>query len=418
MHRWMMSAAPSPAPAGTQPRRRLAHPAVVDGFLALIAAGLALESLLGPGRPGTLAAGDLDLTGPDLVDVALLLLGTLSLAWRRRSALLVLGLAGGAFFLYQAHGYAPPALALAALVALYTVGATARFPISVAAMAALIGGLVLADVTRSGALTDDDRCLAYVVSVVAVWLAGHGMRLSRARTTLAEEQSARLAREAATATRLAVEQEKTRIARDLHDIVAQNVCVIVAQAGASRRVFDTQPESARQTLRSIEATGRAALTEIRRTLDILQTEAPSRPQPGRPFLLDQGQQPGLDQFPGLAGEIERAGLPVRLAVRGDPVSLPAAVDRGAYGIVRQALTNSLDHSGGSQAYVLLDYHPERLVVQVHDDGTGGRGDVVLGHGIVGMWQRAAVLGGRLTIGPGPRGGYRVTASLPVDGQPR
>jgi signal transduction histidine kinase len=341
--------------------------------------------------------------------VALLLLGTLSLAWRRRSALLVLGLAGGTFFLYQAQGYAPPVLPLAALVALYTVATTSRFPVSAAAMVALIGGLVLADITQSGPHPDDDRCLAYVVSVVAVWLAGHGMRLSRARTSLAEEQSARLTREVATTTRLAVEQEKTRIGRELHDIVAQNVCVIVAQAGASRRVFDTQPESARQALRCIEVTGRAALTELRRTRDVLHTEAPSRP--------DQGQQPGLDQLPGLVSQIERAGLPVRLALRGLPAALPAAVDRSAYSIVREALTNSLDHGGGSQAYVVLDYHPERLVVQVQDDGSGGRGDIVLGHGIVGMWHRAAVLGGTLSVGPGPRGGYRVTASLPVDGSP-
>jgi signal transduction histidine kinase len=391
------------------PGRRLGHSTVADGVLGLIAAGLALQSFLGPVAPGQVAAGDLRVIGPDLLDVALLLLGTLSLAWRRRSALLVLGLAGGTFFLYQAQGYAPPALPLAALVALYTVAATSRFPVSAAAMVALIGGLVLADITYSGPRPDDDRCLAYVVSVVAVWLAGHGMRLSRARTSLAEEQSARLTREVATTTRLAVEQEKTRIGRELHDIVAQNVCVIVAQAGASRRVFDTQPESARQALRCIEVTGRAALTEMRRTLDVLHTEAPSR--------SDQGQQAGLDQLPGLVDQIERAGLPVRLALRGLPAVLPAAVDRSAYSIVREALTNSLDHGGGTHAGVLLDYQPGLLVVQVRDDGSGGRGDVVLGHGIVGMWHRAAMLGGELSVGPEPGGGYRVTASLPVDGSP-
>jgi signal transduction histidine kinase len=339
------------------------------------------------------------------VEVVLLLVGTLCITWRRVAPLPVLAISGTVFCVFEALGLAAPPLPFAPLVALYTVASGAAPAISIGAAGALAAGVVTAALAPSG-VADDDQFLDYLVSVGAAWTVGYGVRLSRVRTALLEEQAAQLEHEQVTRTRMAVEREQARIARELHDIVAHHVSVIVAQAGATRRVFDAEPEQARQALGSIETVGREALIEMRRLLGVL------RPEGGD---TDRAPQPGLGQLPALAAQTERAGLAVELIVEGDPRPLPAGVELNAYRIVQEALTNSLKHAGPTRARVVLRYHPEYLQLQVCDEGGGRIPDLTPGHGLVGMRQRAALLGGDLAAGPRPGGGFQVTATLPVNG---
>jgi signal transduction histidine kinase len=269
----------------------------------------------------------------------------------------------------------------------------------------MVAGVAAAGVTEEGPLTDD-QFLAYVMSVATAWMLGYGVQLNRARTSLLEEQATQLEREQAARTEAAVEQEQARIARELHDIVAHNVSVIVAQAGAAQRVFDTDSERSRQALGSIELTGREALTEMRRLLGVLRTDRQENRAP----------QPGLDQLPGLVEQMRRAGLPVQLTIGGHRRPLAAGVELSAYRIIQEALTNVLKHAGPTRAWVDLTYHSDFLEVQVRDEGRGNSGDLVAGHGLVGMRQRVVLVGGELVVGPAPTGGFVVTAQLPMGGE--
>ena len=232
------------------------------------------------------------------------------------------------------------------------------------------------------------------------------MQLSRARTALLEEQARQLIDTQAAKTALAVEQEQSRIARELHDIVAHHVSVIVATAGGAQKVFDAHPPQAREALSSIEMTGREALTEMRRLLGALSTQ---------PTSSGRSPQPGLDQLPGLLTQIRRAGLAVDLSVEGTERPLEAGVELSAYRIVQEALTNSLKHAGPARARVKIQDRPDLLKLEVRDDGRGSVRNPRPGQGLVGMRERAALLGGTLDVRPMPGRGFRVLASLPVDG---
>lgn len=398
----MLTAARAPIP-----RVYRVGPFVVDGILALVVTGAALASLVGRvSQVLETDEGSLRFHVPDLLGVALLLVGTLALAWRRYVPLLVLVVTAAAFFVYHALGYAPPPLPFALLIALYTVAALSAPPTSAAATGAIILGVAAAGVTEEGPLTDD-QFLAYVMSAAAAWMLGYGVQLTRARTALLEEQAVQLEREQAARTEAAVEQEKARIARELHDIVAHGVSVIVAQAGAAQRVFDVNPEHSRQALNAIEITGREALIEMRRLLNVLRAD---RGQDNR------APQPGLDQLPALVAQVRRAGLPVELVVGGEARPLAAGVELSAYRIIQEALTNILKHAGPTRAWVELAYHPGLLELTVRDEGRGSSRDVVAGHGLVGIGQRVTLLHGELVVGPAPGGGFQVRAKLPLGGE--
>jgi signal transduction histidine kinase len=378
-------------------------PVLVEGLLSLLVTGVVLASLVGGAAESRLSpAGALRFRTADGFALVLLLLGALSLAWRRRAPLAVLVVSGTAFVLYEGLGYAPPPLPFALLVSLYTVAAWCPLPASATATGAILIAVAAAAVTHRGPLTPD-QVLAYLLSVVAAWLLGYGVQLTRARLSLLEDRAVRLVREQADKTQLAVEQERVRIAREVHDIIAHSVGVIVAQAAAAQRLFDAEPQQARQTLGAIETTGRQAVVELRRLLGVLQA--------------DQGQaerapQPGLDRLPALVEQVGRAGLPVELVVHGSPRPLPAEVELSAYRIVQEALTNTLKHAGPTRAGVVLGYHPGMLELRVWDEGRGSTPGVVPGQGLVGMRQRAALLGGEVAARPGPEGGFQVTARLP------
>jgi signal transduction histidine kinase len=207
--------------------------------------------------------------------------------------------------------------------------------------------------------------------------------------------------------RRAVAEERARIARELHDVVAHNVSLMVVQAVAADDVFDTRPDQSREALRAIEASGRAALAELRRLLDTV------RPDAGRDA---NDPQPGLEQLDTLVASVRAAGLDVAVRYEsppGPPVDVPAGVDLSAYRIVQEALTNTLRHARATRAAVTVRYTSAAVEVEVTDDGSGPGHATESGRGLVGMRERVALLGGTLEVGAAARGGFRVSAALPL-----
>jgi signal transduction histidine kinase len=219
------------------------------------------------------------------------------------------------------------------------------------------------------------------------------------------ERRAQLAeRERDLAAREAVVEERARIARELHDAIAHNVSMMVLQAGAERRVLDGRGGTTREVLETIERVGRGALTEMRRLVGMLRSDA------GEPLA----PQPGLDDLPTLVGQVCAAGLPVDLHVDGERRELPLGIELSAYRIVQEALTNALKHAGESHASVRVHYGVDSLELEIVDDGGGVAIPVVSGgHGLVGMRERVALYGGHLDAGRRPSGGFAVRVLLPI-----
>jgi signal transduction histidine kinase len=388
---------------GIAARERRGNLLVADGLLVAMVTALALTTLIYRALEGPeIPTGSIGLDIASTTAVALLLAGLLSLIWRRPPALPVLVVSGVIFIVSELVGSASPLLAFAPLMALYAVAANSRPVISGGAAAVLACGAVAVLVVNPGPLDDD--FVDYLLSVGTAWLLGYGIRLNRARTSLLDDQATQLSREQAAHTQAALRQEQTRIARELHDIVAHGVVVMVAQAGAAARIFDAEPQRARRALLSIESLGREALIELRRLLGVLWTEDGSK-----------APQPGLAELPDLITQMEQAGLPVELTVSGEPRKLPAGVELSAYRIVQEALTNTLKHAGPARAAVELRYQPDVLELRIDDDGCGSSSVPTPGQGLVSMRQRAAVLGGELRVGPGAANGFQVEAKLPVNG---
>lgn len=353
--------------------------------------------------------GDVVLPLPDWQGRVLLVSGALALAFRRLAPVPVLTVAALASLGYQALGFRPAPLPLAVLVALFAVAVTRRPLVAGVAAGTYSAALVLGSLTGATPL-DDDQVYVYLVSVAATAMVGYGVALGRARASLAEQQATEISRQHDVRTREAVEAEQARIAREVHDIVAHDVSVIVAQAAAARRVHDRNPGSAVDALASIEAVGRDALDGLRGLMNLLRSD---------PGGADRSPQPTIDRLPWLLAQVERAGLPVELTVRGEPRPLPATVELNAFRIVQEALTNSLKHAGPTRATVVLDYRSDTLHVEVQDHGRGrgrGRGEgAPPGFGLIGMQQRVSMLGGEFVTTTGAESGFRVAAELPVGG---
>jgi signal transduction histidine kinase len=202
--------------------------------------------------------------------------------------------------------------------------------------------------------------------------------------------------------KVAVADERQRIARELHDVVAHAISVVVLQSRGGRKVLDSDPAAAREAFDAIERTSSQALEEMRRLLGLLRAE-------DEPALL---AQPTLERVGTLAGELRASGLPVEVVVEGEPVALPPGVDVSAYRIVQEALTNALKHAGPARARVRVAYEADSVLVEVSDDGTGAGNGNGTGHGLVGIRERVAIVGGELEAGPQAGGGYAVSARLP------
>jgi signal transduction histidine kinase len=211
-------------------------------------------------------------------------------------------------------------------------------------------------------------------------------------------------RERDVAAREAVVEERARIARELHDVIAHHVAIMVVQAGAERRVLGNASASTREVLETVEKTGRIALTEMRRLLGMLRDDVR---QPLTP-------QPGLDDVPTLVEQLREAGLPVALRVEGEPRELPVGIELSAYRIVQEALTNSLKYADGAHARVRVRYGSDSLELEIADDGVGRTALVAGGgHGLMGMRERVALYGGRFDAGHDPSGGFAVRVVLPI-----
>jgi signal transduction histidine kinase len=239
------------------------------------------------------------------------------------------------------------------------------------------------------------------------WLVGFALRERTEQTEAAEERAARAEQEREAAARVAVAEERGRIARELHDVVAHAVSVMVLQVGAVRHRMPETATEDRETLENVEQAGRSALAEMRRLLNAMRVEGDE---------LELLPHPGLDDLGALADDVRAAGLAVNLEVHGDPIRLPPALDLSAYRILQEGLTNALKHAHASKADVEVHYDPGALRLCIHDDGPGGpTGNGGLGHGLVGIRERVKIYGGDMTAGASPGGGFLLQARLPMEG---
>jgi signal transduction histidine kinase len=351
----------------------------------------------------------------DVPVAALLVFAVASAAlyWRRRAPLVVLGVAVVAWAATLGSGYAD--LGGVAIIALYSAGRYATedrwAQVGVAATIVLVSIDGLTEPAPWGEVV-----FGGVVMFVA-WYVGRRLRLRKQR-------AAQLLREQAAEARRIVTEERTRIARELHDVVAHRVSLMTVQAGAAKAVAAKDPEGALQAMGAVEEAGRQALDELRHLLGVL------RPETDHDGL---GPQPGLADLPRLVEQIRGAGVDVSVTMDGIRDPLPARVDLFAYRIVQEALTNVLKHAGpGAHTEVRLGTDRTGIVIEVLDDGHANRGSESAsgrqledsdqqirrsGHGIVGMRERALLLGGTLDARPRPDGGFRVVAHLPTGGEP-
>jgi signal transduction histidine kinase len=244
------------------------------------------------------------------------------------------------------------------------------------------------------------------VSIVfsIAWLIGLLVSRTFHEAERARERAARAERAREERARLAVSDERARIARELHDVVGHSVSVMTVQASAARRLLRPQQEKEREALLVVEKTGREAMAEMRRMVGVLR-----RPEEA-PALAPQ---PSLEQIETLVEHTREAGLPVDLRIEGEPVQLPPGVDLTAYRLVQEALTNTMKHARASSAEVVVRYGDGDVELTISDDGVGGADGDSGGHGLVGMRERVSVYGGELEAGPRADGGFRLRARLPI-----
>lgn len=346
--------------------------------------------------------------GSPAVGALTALVFTLSLAWRRRFPLVVLFLAFPALAMSATSSLdARISLTAAFMVATYSAGAQTRGRSALLAAAGVAGLIMLAILRSSAGVEEASDVVLPLTFLAGPWLAGLAIRERRDRELILEERASILERERGEQARAAVAEERARIAREMHDIVAHAMSVIVLQARGARRMITSDPEAARTALDAIESTSSQALAEMRQMLGLLRDDddAPRAPDPG------------LAELDGLVAQLREAGLQVDVSVEGAPTELPAGLDRAAYRILQEALTNVLRHASTAQASVAIAYRPEGLELTVHDPGAPDAGRSSDGRGILGMRERAATFGGTLDAGPDAAGGFSVRATLPLSAGP-
>ncbi|WP_189251382.1 sensor histidine kinase [Streptosporangium pseudovulgare] len=334
----------------------------------------------------------------DVLAFLLICFGNLPLLWRSSAPVAVLVVACVIWSVYLAIGY-PPMASWASLVALYTVAARCSVKVSAVCLAAvgllvLISGLLLLSAATAAAQT---------LAVLVVWAFGvDRRRLSVLSAWLRREQEDKAQR--------AITEERVRIARELHDIVAHHMSVVSVQAGLARYVFTSDPATARAALDTIATSSFEAQEEMRRLLAVLRTNGDDPAY---------APAPGLARLNELADRVRAAGVPVELIVRGAPRPVGPGADQCVYRVVQESLTNVLKHAGPASAVVVLDYTATGLTVNISDDGAGrslaGKSRNAEAHGLLGMRERARLYGGTVIAGPGAQGGFEVVFTLPLPG---
>jgi signal transduction histidine kinase len=342
---------------------------------------------------------------PPLAALLLVAVACLALAGRRRWPVTVLAVSSAAVAAFSLLGYVNGAVLIAPILALYALAT--QVSVRRAAVATVITVIVLMVATGArnpfGQISGGGFDLIPFLGAAALF-AGIAVANRRAYVASIHDRAQQEAR-----TR--VDEERLRIARELHDVVAHTMATINVQAGVAVHVLPTRPEAAADALQAIKAASKEGLRELRTILNVLRQADDADPtQPA----------PGTAQLETLVDGARRAGLETTLSVTGTPTPLPAAVDLAAYRIVQESLTNAIRHAGPAQASVWLSYGDDELRIDVADTGRGKPvgGSDGAGHGLVGMRERAAAVGGSVETGPSPGGGFRVAARLPLHGRLR
>jgi signal transduction histidine kinase len=390
------------------------HPFVSDAVIALLVFAFGLLTEMAHPDQANPHVHDADALSYTLVAV-----GTLPLVCRRRWPLGAFAVIWAAMLLHSGMEYPGAGPIAGSLFGLYAVAAHAeRRRSAFYVLLGVMASVVVFPLLHAGGASWGDLIGIYAL-FIASWVLGDNMRVRRANMAAVEERAARLERERDVEAQRAVLQERARIARELHDVVAHSMSVMVVQAGAARRTLARDPERATEALTQIERTGRGALDEMRRLVGVLRHDGDD------PGETDESAartpQPGIEQVPQLLGRCREAGLPVSLAVEGAARPLPSGVELAVYRVMQEALTNTMKHAGPARADVVLRYGDDAVTVIVCDDGRGAAASrapgALAGHGLTGMRERVALYGGSIDAGPQAGGGFRVWAEVPVASEP-
>jgi signal transduction histidine kinase len=365
---------------------------VAVGTIAVSCAILSADSINWP-------AGTRD---ADALAYALVVVVNAPIAFRRKAWGAALVTALGAELVYAAREY-PPILAPAVPLIVYLAATRlddrrSRVVLIVAAVASWIGA------TLAAGATDPQS----VLIVVGTWLLGHYVRTRRLLVAELQQRAVDLEREREERAMRAVAEERLRIARELHDVLAHTMSVVAVQAGTGRLVGPDHPGEAIKALAAVEETARSAMQEMRQILTVLRADGDTD--------ASVTPTPGLDDLAALVAQVTEAGVAVDVRVDGEPRTVPIGVGLAAYRITQEALTNVIKHAGPAHASVLVRYTDHDVTVEVRDDGHATAPTAETGgHGLIGMRERAAVHGGELNAGPTPDGGFQVSARLPFGG---
>jgi signal transduction histidine kinase len=354
-------------------------------------------------EPKVVEPGGLDEGDAQAIFTALI--AAVALAFRRRYPLSVMWVVLLTTVLVVSNE--PRLTFYAAVIAAYTVAAYSQYRVPALVSVALTGLALTADSNEAIPIVPIE--FVPLLVLVPIVVAADGMRRWRLREEQSRAKVSELEREQAEAVRQGAEEERARIARELHDVVTHNVSVMVIQAGAARKVMATDPGQASEALLAVESGGRAAMAELRQAMGLL-----SRDDDGDP---DLSPQPGLEQLEALIERVREAGVTVELEVTGQVRGLPSGVELTAYRVVQEALTNTMKHAPRASAHVTVEYGDDQVRVEVVDFGGTAVGDVTgsdAGRGLMGLRERLAVHDGTLQSGPRLTGGYRVEAIIPVE----
>ena len=390
--------------------RRWLNSPLKDVAFAVLVAAVLLAGTYGEAHPSS-PSDTIQFRGhhvpvPPVAALLLVAIACLALAGRRRWPVTVLAVSTAAVAAFSLLGYVNGAALVAPILALYAAATQVSVRRAVAATVVTVVVLMVATGARNpfGQISGGGFDLVPFLGAAALFA---GIAVAN-RRAYAESIRARAEQAAEQAARHRIDEERLRIARELHDVVAHTMATINVQAGVAVHVLPTRPEAAADALQAIKAASKEGLRELRAILNVLRQADDADPtQP----------TPGTAQLETLVDGARRAGLETTLSVTGTPAPLPAAVDLAAYRIVQESLTNAIRHAGPAQASVWLSYGDDELRIDVADTGRGKPVGVSegAGHGLVGMRERAAAVGGSVETGPSPGGGFRVAARLPLHG---